>query len=186
MVFDIHAHSRRPTHDDSFEPYPASAGVDDQDRDSNRDRDSNLGVDSRATVDRNNQVDRNAIDPRSSRVVRKWRHDIGRLWRRASFIARRDVMFASDREVGAIKYRIRRVARIVAKTLRPDSSLEREKVRRDVELALVLQRFPIGVVEASRVLRRDRTTVGRAASRGREALRKVSRTREKRRSGESA
>ncbi len=174
MVFDIHTHSRRPTHDDSLEPDPECAGG------------GEPAVEPVKSDDQIIVIDRNAIDPRSSRVVRKWRHDIGRLWRRASFIARRDVMFASDREVGAIKYRVRRVARIVAKTLRPDSSLEREKVRRDVEIALVLQRFPIGVVEASRVLKRDRTTVGRAASRGREALHKARRTREKRRSGESA
>lgn len=174
MILDIQTHSRRSTHDDSFEPYPECAG-------GGEPADEPVRSD-----DQINVIDRNAIDPRSSRVVRKWRRDIGRLWRRASFIARRDVMFASDREVGAIKYRVRRVARIVAKTLRPDSSLEREKVRRDVELALVLQRFPIGVVEASRVLKRDRTTVGRAVCRGREALRKASRTREKRRPGESA
>lgn len=174
MAIDIIIPVRRSTHDDAFEPYPPREGCDD------------VAIAHACAGKRKRVVDRNAIDPRSSRVVRKWRHDMGRLWRRGSKVARRDLLFASDDEVGAIKRRVRRVARLVSKTLEPGRSLERERVRREIELALMLPRFAIGVVEASRVLRRDRTTVGRAVRRGRAALRKAERSRERRRGGESA
>lgn len=174
MAFDIIIPVRCATHDDAFEPYPPREGCDD------------VVIAPVRARRRKLVVDRNAIDPRSSRVVRKWRHDMGRLWRRGSKVARRDLLFASDDEVGAIKRRVRRVARLASKTLAPESSLERERVRREIELVLMLQRFAIGVVEASRIMRRDRTTVGRAVRRGRAALRRVGKLRERRRVGESA